>query len=153
MSAFNLSTVWKIPAQIENCWFSIIDLKKWPFWWKYVVNVIEIEAGDRTGVNSKYTFHWRTCLPYRINFDLQVTQIKPFQLIAFKVTGDLLGSGYCRLTPQIDHTQIQFVWNVRTQIPWMTVISTLAHPIFVWNHRIVMKSGEQSLSRRLKLIS
>ena len=61
--------------------------------------------------------------------------------------GFLIGKFFNRQHNQ--NTQIQFEWNVQTTKPWMTMIANVAQPIFKWNHRQVMCSGEQSLIRRL----
>ena len=149
MPTFNLVTTWKIPSPIETCWFSIIDIEAWPSWWKYVDEATELEQGDSNGINSKYQYKWSTCLPYHLNFKLCVTQLIPYQLISFNITGDLEGSGCCKLSQHNQYTHIQFEWNVQTSRPWMTRIAHFAQPIFKWNHRQVMRSGEQSFIRRL----
>ncbi len=151
MTNFHLITTWYIPAAIENCWFSMVDLKAWPSWWRYVDNVIEIESGDHSGVNSLHKFSWSTCLPYKLNFDLRTTRIIPYQLITFNAHGDLTGGGSCKLIQQKNYTLIQFEWNVQATKPWMYIAATLFKPIFEWNHRRVMKSGEQSLIQRLNV--
>ena len=149
MTNFHLTTIWKIQASIETCWFSIIDVKAWPGWWKYVDQVIEIKKGDESGVNATHHYIWSTYLPYHLVFDLRVTKIVPYKLIAFDAQGDLTGHGYCKLTHKNNQTHIKFYWNVKTSKPWMSFIASIARPVFEWNHRQVMRSGEQSLIQRL----
>ncbi len=151
MTTFHLNTTWNIPAPIETCWFSIIDLKAWPDWWEYVDKVVEIEAGNSSGVNSLHKYIWSTCLPYQLVFELRTTQVIPYQLIKFTSTGDLNGSGCCKLIQKNNFTSIQFEWNVETNKAWMSYLSVFFQPIFEWNHRRVMKSGEQSLIHRLNV--
>ncbi len=149
MPTFNLITTWKIPASIEACWFSILEVEAWPNWWKYVDKVIEIDPGEENGINNRHKYFWSTCLPYHLNFELCVTQLIPYQLISFNAKGDLTGSGCCKLTQHNHYTQIQFEWNIQTTKLWMTLIAYIAYPVFKWNHRQVMHSGEQSLIRKL----
>jgi len=151
MTTFHLTTTWNIPAPIETCWFSLLDLNAWPDWWKYVDRVIEVEPGESSGVNSSHKFSWSTCLPYQLFFELRTTQIIPYQLIRFNACGDLNGSGCCQLIQKDNVTTIQFEWDVQTSRPWMSFAGTFFQPIFEWNHRRVMKSGEQSLIDRLNV--
>ena len=149
MTTFHLTTIWKIQASIESCWFSIIDVETWPSWWKYVDKVIEIKRGDASGINTTHQYDWSTCLPYHLVFNLRVTKLVPYKLIAFEAQGDLTGNGYCKFTHKNNQTNIKFVWNVRASKPWMSFIASIAGPVFEWNHRLVMRSGLQSLIQRL----
>lgn len=150
MATFHLTTTWKIPASIETSWFSIIDVEAWPNWWKYVDTVIEIQPGDESGINAIHSYNWGTCLPYHLIFELQVTNLIPYKLIEFDAKGDLTGSGFCKFKQKSNCTIVQFNWNVQTSKPWMSFISNIAYPVFEWNHRRVMQSGEQSLIQRLE---
>jgi len=149
MTTFHLTTTWKTQASIESCWLSIIDVKAWPSWWKYVDKVVEIKPGDASGINATHHYIWSTCLPYQLAFDLRVTKIVPYKLIAFDAQGDLTGNGYCKLTHKNNQTDIKFYWNVQTSKPWMSFIAGFARPVFEWNHRRVMLSGQQSFIQRL----
>lgn len=151
MATFHLTTAWNIPAPIETCWFSILDLKAWPDWWQYVNQVIEIERGETSGINNLHKFSWSTCLPYQLVFELRTTQLIPYQLITFDAHGDLNGSGCCKLIQKDNFTTIQFEWDVQTNKQWMSFATRLFQPVFEWNHRRVMKSGEQSLIHRLNV--
>ena len=149
MTTFHLTTIWKIPASIESCWFSIVNVEAWPEWWKYVDTVIEIKSGGVSGINAIHSYNWSTCLPYHLVFELQVTRLIPYKLIEFDAKGDLTGSGYCKFKQKRNCTTIQFNWDVQTSKPWMSFIANIAYPIFEWNHRRVMQSGQQSLIQRL----
>ncbi len=150
MPRFALINNWNIPAPIERCWFSIVDAESWPSWWPYVEKVEELEAGDRLGVDNKRRYHWRTCLPYTLTFELQVTQVEPYQLIHFVAKGDLHGEGCCRFTAKENSTMIQFEWHVETCKPWMNRLPDFFTPVSKWNHSRVMTRGEKNLIKRLE---
>ncbi len=65
--------------------------------------------------------------------------------------GDLVGSGSCTVVYRESErvTELIFVWNVSLANAWMKRLAGIAHPLFVWNHERVMKSGEQGLIRQL----
>ena len=149
MTTFHLTTIWKIPASIESCWLSIVDVEAWPSWWKYVDEVVEIKSGDTSGINTTHQYVWSTCLPYHLNFNLRVTKLIPYKLIVFEAQGDLTGGGYCKFTQKNNQTTIKFFWNIQTKKPWMSFIAGIVRPVFEWNHRQVMLSGQQSLIQRL----
>ncbi|NOQ36839.1 MAG: polyketide cyclase / dehydrase and lipid transport [Methylococcaceae bacterium] len=149
MPSFALITDWNIPVPIERCWFSILDTQAWSVWWDYVEKVEELERGDSLGLNNKRRYVWQTCLPYRLVFELQVTEVRPYQLIRFMANGDLQGEGCCRFIPSEKNTIIQFEWKVQTTKAWMNLCPFLVTPIFIWNHSRVMLNGEKSLIKRL----
>jgi uncharacterized protein YndB with AHSA1/START domain len=151
MPEFSLATTWRIPASPETVWSCLIHTETWPSWWKYVIAVDEISAGEPNGLNNVRHYVWRTALPYRLAMDLRVTELKPRQSIAVEVSGDLRGKGLCRLACQTapTETQVRFHWHVRTCKPWMDWFGDLSRPVFIWNHGKVMESGEQGLLRRL----
>lgn len=130
MARFHLTITWRIPASIETSWFSIVDLKAWPDWWKYIESVVEIEQEDNSGINTLHQFNWTTCLPYQFIFELRTTHIIPSQLITFGSYGDLNGSGCCKLSQKNNFTIIQFEWDVQTNKPWTSIAATLFQPIF-----------------------
>jgi len=149
MPQFSLTTTWLIPAPVEAVWSCLIDTQTWPSWWKYVVAVEEMAAGDSSGIDNIRRYCWRTCLPYSLMLNIRVTQIQPNHLVVVEVKGDLHGNGNCRLSslPDADHTRVEFDWNVQTCKPWMNWFTTLTRQVFIWNHARVMKHGEQGLIR------
>lgn len=151
MTTFHLTSTWSIAAPIETCWYSILDVQAWPGWWKYVQQVTEINSEQVSESNKLQQFTWNTCLPYQLCFTLRDTRIIPYKLICFEAKGDLLGYGCCKFKQKGNITRIQFEWHVKTNKPWLSCVSGFCKPIFEWNHRRVMQSGEQSLRQRLNL--
>lgn len=151
MPEFSLTTIWQIPASIESVWSCLIHTEAWPSWWKYVIAVDEISAGDPTGLNNVRHYVWRTALPYRLAIDLRVTELQSCNLVAVEVCGDLRGKGVCQFSSHTAsaETEVRFHWHVHTCKPWMNWFGDLIRPIFIWNHGKVMKSGEEGLIRRL----
>lgn len=70
-------------------------------------------------------------------------------LLVFKPNGDLIGGGSCQFTKKHHYTEIQSEWNVELNKPWGLLIANIAPPFYSWNYNCVMRSGEQSLKRRL----
>ncbi len=150
MAEFNLTTTWHIPSSFESCWFCILDVEAWPDWWKYVKQVSPIASGDQQGVGYIYHYTWNTRLPYQLAFNLKVTKTIPYRQIHFTVNGDLIGQGQCLFNYKNNQTIIQFKWHVKTTKKWMSALATIAYPIFIWNHKQVMLTGEKNLIARLQ---
>jgi len=151
MSDFSLTTRWLIPAPIDQVWDCLMATEHWSSWWRYVARVDNAADDDALGVDSVRRYLWRTCLPYSLALDLRVTKITPGRSFTVEVTGDLIGSGSCALAYQENEaaTELLFVWNVSLAKAWMKRWTGIARPLFVWNHRRVMKSGEEGLTRHL----
>lgn len=149
MAYFSLTSTWQVPASIESCWFCLLDKERWPEWWPYVDRVEQLRQGATDGVGNICRYHWHTCLPYRLIVDITIIELIPFQTIRYTASGDLRGYGACRLHGRTDGTTLLFDWNVQTNKSWMNATAAIAAPIFSWNHRRVMKKGEQSFIQRL----
>lgn len=130
MTTFHLTSTWHIPAAIETCWFSILDVMAWPDWWKYVDQVTEIESYKDPESNKLHQYVWSTCLPYRLIFTLRATTINPYKLMEFEANGDLTGSGCCKFEHKDHITCIKFEWHVRANRSWMSFASSICKPIF-----------------------
>lgn len=143
---YNLVTIWRLNAPVERVWRVLTDPEGWPRWWPFVEKVEKIEPGEPDGLNSAWRYAWTTMLPYRLRFELRVTRIEAPALLEAEVRGDLAGYGVCRVQPNGPETLVRYEWNVRTCRPWMQGIALLARPVFLWNHRRVMRRGEAALA-------
>jgi hypothetical protein len=50
MSHYELVTRWSIPAPLDAVWTHLERPEDWPAWWKGVVAVALLEAGDADGI-------------------------------------------------------------------------------------------------------
>ncbi len=149
MSAFALTNTWKIEAPLENCWFCLLDREQWPLWWDFVDSVEPLQQGDLYGIGDICKINWHTCLPYRLSIVITTESLSPYRYIHYTVSGDLTGTGRCRLKHKNNMTWIHFGWYVSPQKNWMKMLLPYASFAFRWNHQQVMKKGEQSFKQRL----
>jgi len=146
MKPYTLVTVWRIRAPLEMVWGVLSRPERWPTWWPYVKRVEMLSPGNpKTGIGLVHRHHWSTCLPYGLRFELEALEIKPFTHVRTRVSGDLVGVGWCRTRASGPVTLIRFDWHVHTVPRWMNVLSPLARPVFLWNHQRVMAAGERAL--------
>lgn len=143
---YELTTVWHLDAQLERVWQVLSDAQRWPDWWPFLETVEQIEPGEPSGQYSAWRYTWKTMLPYKLRFELRITRIEAPVLLEAEVRGDLVGRGICRINRKDDHTAVCYAWDVRTCRPWMKWLAPVARPVFLWNHRMVMKRGGAHLA-------
>lgn len=148
---FDLVSIWHLDAPVDQVWRELTDARRWPDWWSFVENVEQIESGEPDGLHSLWRHAWRTLLPYRLDFLLRIVRIEAPRLLEAQVSGDLAGLGRCCLEATQTGTILRFDWRVRACKPWMRWLAPWARPLFLWNHKKVMQSGERQLRARLSV--
>jgi Polyketide cyclase / dehydrase and lipid transport len=147
---YEFITVWNFDAPIESVWEEIYASERWPEWWKGVIGMAELKPGDKDGIGSIRRSTWKSVLPYKLEFDLEVTRIEHLKLMEARAFGELEGIGSWRLTSEGEtRTRVQYDWRVKTTKPWMNFLAPVARPFFQWNHDIIMGWGEDGLKKRL----
>ena len=149
MKDHNFVTIWRVEARIESVWNEIYHSKDWPAWWKGVESVTEVSKGDENGGGSIHRYTWKSKLPYRLSFDMKTIRIEPPRLLEGSAIGELQGRGVWQLSTERRETIVRYDWNVQTTKRWMNLLSPVAHPLFEWNHNVVMGWGAIGLAERL----
>jgi hypothetical protein len=52
VSDYEFVTVWRFDAPLERVWDEIKHSENWSDWWKGVIRVVELQAGDDDGIGS-----------------------------------------------------------------------------------------------------
>ncbi len=138
---------WKVAASIDRAWMAIRDLEAYPRWWREFVEVRRLNELD--GVGSQVSVHAKAALPYHMYFDLETIVEERPRLAIVKVRGDLNGEMRWRLEPEGSGTHLTFDESVRTGKLLLNVFAPAFKPLFAWNHRVMMASGERGLHRYL----
>jgi uncharacterized protein YndB with AHSA1/START domain len=146
---FELVTQWTLAAPIAAVWQALSAPEQWPSWWRAVIEVETLRAGEATGVGALRRLTWRTALPYTLTFDMRTTRVEPMMLIEGRAEGELSGIGRWTLAPAGNGTQARYDWLVDVTKPWMRAAAPLLRPVFAWNHGVVMGWGQQDLARKL----
>jgi len=149
MANYNFVTIWKLNAPLERVWAEIEETDQWPEWWKGVVEVAELEKGDRFGLGSVRRFTFKSALPYSLSFQSKVVAVEMHKRIEGIAFGELDGVGVWHFTADAQHTIVKYNWTVKTNKWWMNLLSPMARPVFEWNHDVIMKWGGLGLAQRL----
>jgi hypothetical protein len=152
---YSFVTKWQIEAPVELVWDAIVDSTQWPQWWKGVVAVNEMHAGDSQGIGSIRHYVWKSVLPYQLRFNIELTAKQDYHLLTGRAFGELEGMGEWTFSEHKNLTIVQYTWNVHTTKWWMNYFAFLLKPAFHFNHDMIMKWGAIGLSKKLraKLIS
>ena len=147
MAGYSFVTRWEIKAPLEAVWDAIFHSEQWPVWWRGVERVERIRPATAPHeVGSVRRFTWKSFLPYRLMFDMAVTQVEPLKRIESAATGELEGTGVWTFACDGPRVLVRYDWNVRTTKPWMNALAPLARPLFRWNHNVVMRWGGEGLA-------
>ena len=147
---YEFVTVWNFDAPIEAVWDTIKDSETWHEWWRGVLRVEELKAGDAEGIGKIVRSTWKSMLPYQLIFDSEIVRVEHLKLIEARAFGELEGVGLWQFYAENENkTRVQYDWRVRTTKPWMNFIAPLAKPFFRWNHDVIMNWGEESLKSKL----
>jgi hypothetical protein len=138
---------WRVATPIDRVWMAIRDLEAYPRWWKEFIEVKRLNDVD--GVGSQVSVHAKATLPYHMHFKLETIVEEPPRLAIVRVWGDLNGRMRWRLDAEGDGTHLIFDETVRTGKPLLNVLAPLFKPLFAWNHKVMMQSGEMGLRRYL----
>lgn len=149
VTQYRLASIWQLDTTIERVWDVLYDSAAWPQWWPYVERVEELKAGDAIGVGSVRRFRWKSRLPYRLSFDLEVTRSERPFLLEGHTQGDLQGKGLWHLQSVNATALVRYDWSVTTNKPWMNLFAPIARPLFTWNHHAVMRAGGRGIGDRL----
>ena len=152
MHTYQFSTIWRVEAPIDVVWKEIYHSELWPTWWKGVEAVVKLRAGDASGVGTVHRYTWKSRLPYRLTFDMEVVRIEPPSLLEGVASGELQGRGLWSLATEGDITIARYDWQVETTKRWMNLLTPIARPFFKWNHDVVMNWGAHCLAKRIRTI-
>lgn len=145
MTEYVFRDEWRVAAPPAAVREVVRAVESWPEWWPSVERVTRVPSGD----GEVWRFVFRTRLPYRMEFEARVLRDDPLHGVRTTVTGRVEGEGRWEVTEVEGGSLVGFDWEVRPHLLWMRVLSPLARPVFVWNHRELMEEGGEALAARL----
>jgi hypothetical protein len=114
-------------------------------------SVTIIKENDVNGINGVRRYTWKSVLPYKLSFDMQLTEKEDFRRLKGIAFGELEGDGTWYFSHDNGITRVQYNWNVKTNKAWMNYLAFILKPLFQLNHDIVMKWGARSLAKKLNV--
>jgi hypothetical protein len=141
---YHFVTDWRFAAPLERVWSVVLDIERYPGWWKNFRRV-ELVSGDGRSIGSKIWCEVRGSLPYSLRYTLEVLESQPYRHILLGSTGDLVGTGRWQFSPIGGQTQALYYWDVATTNPVLNLVAPLARGLLERNHQEVMRHGYEAL--------
>lgn len=142
---YHFVTVWRFKAPLPKVWSVVLDIERYPGWWKNFRHV-KITRGDGKSVGSIIECEVRGSLPYSLNYAVEVREAEEYRHILLDSTGDLVGTGrwaFSEVEPGI--SKAVYYWNVATTNPILNLVAPLAKGALARNHERVMANGYAAL--------
>ncbi|HRH61248.1 MAG TPA: SRPBCC family protein [Chitinophagaceae bacterium] len=146
---YSFVTNWQIKAPVQQVWDAIYESTEWPQWWRGVLEVQVLEKGKPNGVDGVRRYTWKSALPYKLSFNMRLTEREDNRMMHGVAFGELEGEGRWLFEQRGDITYIQYNWDVFTNKAWMNYLSFMLKPAFKFNHDVVMRWGAKGLAKKL----
>ena len=147
---FVLVSDWHFDAPLPRVWELIERSQDWPGWWPAVERVELLREGDAEGLGRIIRIHWKTALPYRIEFEVETVRVEKHREVEGRARGELDGTGIWTFNSEEDAgTHVRYLWRVEVTRRWMRLFAPLLRPVFAWNHNKVMAWGLAGARKRL----
>ena len=146
---YQVVTSWRLRARPEEVVAIFRDPVSLERWW-LAAFLQRPDSGGDASAPRKLSVHSKGWLPYTLRFQAVVREIIPDQQCLVRVRGDFEGECRCELHADGSDVELIFDWRVTALKPVIQRLSGLLKPLFVANHRWVMRRGRESLEIELQ---
>lgn len=148
---YRFETRWRVDATPDEVFNVLTDAERLTRWWPSVYrHVQEMSRGRPDGVGRTLRLETQGWLPYRLRWELRVTEcLRPTRL-SLVARGDFEGTGVWALEAEGEQTEVTYVWDVLATKPLLRNLSCLLRPLFSLNHRWAMRRGLDGLRLELE---
>lgn len=148
---YHVVSRWRIPATLEEVACVLRDASGLARWWPAAfLRVQVLHAGDADEVGKTVWLRTKGWLPYVLELSVVVEQVVYPHSCILRVHGDFEGGCRCTATAEGDEVELVFDWRVAVTKALVRRLSWLLKPVFVANHRWVMRRGRESLLLELQ---
>ena len=133
-------------AAPDQLWAAMTSTDRFRSWWPW------LRRFDASGVarGDVWTATVQPPLPYRVSFDLLLTEVRAPQLVAVDVTGDIEGSARLEVLPNASGSELHFTSDLTPTSSLLRIVARMAPPLARYGHEWVLKTGlDQFRSRAL----
>jgi hypothetical protein len=141
---YHFVTDWRFRAPLPRVWEVVLDIERYPGWWKNFRRVT-ITRGDGRSIGSVIECEVRGSLPYSLRYALEVIEAEQYRHILLRSTGDLIGTGRWAFSGGDPETRAVYYWDVATTNPVLNLVAPLAKGALARNHERVMANGYAAL--------
>jgi hypothetical protein len=149
---YHFVTDWRFKSPVQRVWDVILDIQRYPGWWKNFRRVA-IGRGDGRSIGSVIECEVRGSLPYSLRYALEVIESEEYRRILLRSTGDLVGTGRWEFNERELVTSAIYYWDVATTNPILNLIAPLAKRALARNHERVMANGYAALRPHIEALT
>lgn len=143
LSSYRFVSRWHIRADRDAVYDVLVDLGSYSQWWPQVRSVEQYDGQSAIVVV-------RSFLPYSLRVLTVSRRQDPVAgVLEAGLEGDITGWSRWTLNATGDHCSVLYEQQVEARRPLLRRLGLLARPIFVLNHRLMMRAGEHALQDRL----
>lgn len=145
---YEFRTTWLVPSPPDAVFAALVDLAGYPDWWSDVRSVTKVDDDTAELV-------CRASLPFVLRLRMtRVEENEPAGRVAVALSGDLEGT----LTGVLlrrgrRSTRLDIRQRVVARKPVLRALSPVAHPVFRFNHALMMRRGLRGLGAHLAATS
>jgi len=149
---YHFVTDWRFKAPKSSVWSIVLDIGRYPGWWKNFRRV-RIMRGDGRSIGSVIECEVRGSLPYSLRYALEVLEAEEYRHILLRSTGDLIGTGRWEFAEVDTETRAVYYWDVATTNPILNLVAPLAKGALAKNHERVMANGYAALRPHVEALT
>jgi hypothetical protein len=147
---YHLVSHWRVPGTVEEVTEVFRRGADLPRWWPAVyLDAWERDPGDGQGLGYVTELRSKGWLPYTVRWRSTAVEVRHPHGFTIEAAGDFVGRGVWTFLQDGQWVDMTYDWRVRTNRPLLRRGARLFKPLFAWNHRWAMRTGEESL--RLEL--
>jgi len=125
---YHFTTEWRFRAPVEQAWSVILDIQRYPGWWKNFRRVKVIRGDGKSEAERP-------------------------RHIMLRSTGDLVGTGRWAFSQPVPEECLAiYYWDVATTNPILNLIAPLARGALAANHTRVMANGYAALRPHVEAV-
>ena len=87
-------------------------------------------------------------MPYALRCRIDVDVVRPAELVATTVSGDLRGPARLELAPTDAGSTARLVWSLDLGNPVLARLAQFGRPVMSWAHDVVVATGVEQFRRR-----
>lgn len=151
VNEYRVVTTWRLHAEPWEVSEILEEPVGWPTWWPAAfLEVVESDRPLGTSIGRRVDVHTKGWLPHTFRLEATLTQHDDRRHCVLRVAGDFEGQCECWLRGIDDQVEVTFDWQPRVQKPFIKTLSWVAKPLFVANHKWVMRSGRAGLDLEIR---
>jgi len=147
---YHFRSQWAVDGSIEDVAEEVfLDSRSLPRWWPQFHDTWVIEPGDSRAQGRVFRVVTKGWLPYKLRFQLQVTEVKYPGSFRVEATGDFQGFGTGNLRQHDGFVTVDWDWQIAVRKPLLKLGSPFLKRLLTNNHYWLMRRGERQLRRLL----